>query len=62
MEEYGLTEPADSIKNPNVSFYEQAIESSEQELKKQEAYLRDSVIMKLDANHVQVGTLSIWME
>ena len=62
MEEYGLTEPVDSIKNPRVSYYEQAIASSEQELAKQEAYLRDSVIMQLDANHLQAGTLSFYLD
>lgn len=62
MEEYGITEPVYSIKNPNVSFYEQAIDSSKQELERQEAYLRDSVIMQLDANHLQQGTLCFYMD
>lgn len=62
MEEYGITEPVDSIKNPRVSYYEQAIESSEQELAKQEAYLRDSVVMQLDANHLHQGTLSFYLD
>lgn len=62
MEKYGITEPVDFIKNPSVSYYEQAIASSEQELAKQEAYLRDSVIMQLDANHLQTGTLSFYLD
>lgn len=62
MEEYGITGSVDSIKNPNVRYYEQAIASSEQELERQEAYLRDSVVMQLDANHLQMGTLSFYLD
>lgn len=46
------------IKNPNVVYYEQIIADSERELKKQDAYLKESAIMQMDANHLQVGTVS----
>lgn len=46
------------VKNPNVVYYEQIIADSERELKKQDAYLKESVIMQLDANHIQTGTVS----
>lgn len=62
LEENGEAVPVEVVKNPSVRYYEQAIASSEQELAKQEAYLRDSVVMQLDAYHLQVGTLSFYLD
>lgn len=49
------------VKNPNVVYYEQIIANSEQELEKQEAYLKDSVIMQLDARRLQTATVSFYL-
>lgn len=49
------------VKNPNVAYYEQIIANSEQELEKQDAFLKDSVIMQLDAHHLQTATLSFYL-
>ena len=62
LEKNGEAVLVEVIKNPSVSYYEQAIATSEQELEKQETYLRDSVVMQLDAYHLQVGTLSFYLD
>lgn len=49
------------VKNPNVAYYEQIIANSEQELEKQDAFLKDSVIMQLDAHHLQTATVSFYL-
>ncbi len=49
------------VKNPNVVYYEQIIANSEQELEKYDVYLKDSVIMQLDARHLQTATVSFYL-
>ena len=62
LEKEGEAVQVEVVKNPSVRYYEQAIASSEQELEKQETYLRDSVVMQLDAYHIQEGTLSFYLD
>ncbi len=61
--ENGEEEPKEEgpVKNPNVAYYEQIIANSEQELEKQDAFLKDSVIMQLDAHHLQTATVSFYL-
>ncbi len=61
-EEAADVEEEGPVKNPNVVYYEQIIVNSEQELEKQEAYLRDSVIMQLDSRQLQRGTVSFYLK
>ena len=62
LEESGEAVPVEVVKNPRVRFYEQAIASSEQELEQQEAYLKDSIVMQMDAYHLWAGTLSFYVD
>jgi hypothetical protein len=62
LEENGETEPVEVVENPRVRYYEQAIASNELELEQQEAYLKDSVVMQMDAYHLWAGTLSFYMD
>ena len=62
--ENGEEEPKEEegpVKNPNVAYYEQIIANSERELEKQDAFLKDSVIMQLDAHHLQTATVSFYL-
>ena len=49
------------IKNPNVEYYEKLIANSEKEIERQETYMKDSVIMKLDPYHLPRGTVSFYL-
>ncbi len=62
LEENGETEPVEVVENPRVRYYEQAIASNELELEQQEAYLKDSVVMQMDAYHLWAGTLSFYVD
>lgn len=48
--------------NPNVQFYQLAMKKSEENIKKSNDYLENSVIMQLDSNHLQTGTLSFYLD
>lgn len=50
------------IPNPNIESYQLSIESYEDALEKKGDYLKNSVIMQLDANHLQVGILNFYVE
>ena len=50
------------IHNPNVERYQLSIKTSEDALEKKDDYLKNSFIMQLDANHLQIGTLSFYVE
>ena len=49
------------IANPNLEYYETAIKNSEESLEKQREYIDESVMMRLDAYHLQTGTLSFYL-
>lgn len=62
LEEDGETEPVEVVENPRVRYYEQAIASNELELEQKEAYLKDSIVMQMDAYHLWAGTLSFYVD
>ncbi len=51
-----------TIVNPHVAAYKFAIEKGEEDLKKREIYLKESAFMQLDANHLQTGTLTFFVD
>lgn len=51
----------DVIINPNIVYYQNAITKGEEDIKKKDDYLNNSVVMQLDANHLQTGTLSFYL-
>lgn len=61
QEQMGETTEAKVI-NPNVHYYQLAVEKSEENVKKNNEYLESSVIMQLDANHLQTGILSFHLD
>ncbi len=62
LEEDGESGSVEVVENPRVRYYEQAIASSELELEQQETYLKDSVVMQMDAYHLWMGTLSFYVD
>lgn len=46
----------------SIEFYEHAIDETEYDLKIQEDYMKNSVVMKLDPYHISTGTLSYYIE
>lgn len=46
----------------SVKYYEQAIEEIEKELKTQEDYLKNSVVMQMNSYHISTGTLNYFVE
>lgn len=51
----------DVIVNPNIVYYQNAITKGEEDIKKKDDYLNNSVVMQLDANRLQTGTLSFYL-
>lgn len=51
----------DVIVNPNIVYYQNAIAKGEADMKKKDDYLNNSIVMQLDANHLQTGTLSFYL-
>lgn len=51
----------DVIVNPNIVYYQNAIAKGEADMKKKDDYLNNSVVMQLDANRLQTGTLSFYL-
>ena len=49
------------VTNPNIAYYELAIENTQQELEASREYLESSVIMKLDPYHANTGSLSYFI-
>lgn len=54
-------EKEDVIVNPNIVYYQNAIAKSEEDMKNRDDYLNHSVVMQLDANHLQTGILSFYL-
>lgn len=52
----------ESILNPTVLYYQRIITEYENELERQGKYLEDSVVMHLDPNRVQTGTLAFYLK
>lgn len=53
---------AEVIVNPNVEYYELVIENWEQELEALKEYIDTSVIMQLDAYHLDTGNLTFFID
>ena len=60
-EKAGEQKEAEIISNPNVEYYNLAIESLQQELEGMKEYIRSSVIMQLDPYHLTTGNLSFYL-
>lgn len=50
------------IMNPHVAAYKFAVENGQRDLEKQRDFIENSVIMQLDASHLQTGTLSFFID
>ena len=51
----------DVVVNPNIGYYQNVIAKSEEDMKNRDEYLNHSVVMQLDANHLQTGILSFYL-
>lgn len=49
------------ISNPNIEYYNLAIDNAQQELDKLKEYMDSSVIMQLESYHLDTGTLSFYI-
>ncbi len=57
------TEEKTSIDNSgSLQYYQSGIEQMTQTIQKQDEYIRNSVVMRLDANHLQIGTVRFILE
>ena len=61
-EEDGDKKEAEIISNPNIEYYNLAIQNLQQEMEGLKDYMNGSVIMKLDPYHLNTGTLSFYLD
>lgn len=62
-EETEETEEKTSIdKSSSLQYYQSGIEQMNQAIQRQDEYIRNSVVMRLDANHLQIGTVRFILE
>lgn len=59
--EDGEEKEAEVISNPNIGYYNLAIQNLQQEMDGLKSYIDSSVIMKLDPYHLDTGTLSFYL-
>lgn len=57
----GENQKKEVVTNPNIEYYELTIENTQQELDTMKDYIDSSVIMNLDAYHLNTGILSFYI-
>ena len=61
-EEDGEKREAEIISNPNIEYYNLAIDNLEREMEGLKSYIDSSVIMQLDPYHLATGNLSFYID
>lgn len=57
----GENQKKEVVTNPNIEYYELAIDNTQQNLDTMKDYIDNSVIMNLDAYHLNTGILSFYI-